>query len=325
MSTVKVIKKPIDVEYKQFKDFFIKTMHSDNKLLNIVLQYILRNKGKQLRPILVLLTAKLVGEINDKTFVSASMIELMHTATLVHDDVVDNSQIRRGTFSIKALWQSKLSVLVGDFLLSKGLLIAVQYKAYDILEIISFAVKDMAEGELLQIEKSRKLNITEDVYFEIIKKKTASLLVASIVAGAKSVTDDKAKLDNIGKFGLNLGIAFQIKDDLFDYHQTNSIGKPQGNDIQESKMTLPLIFAINKAGIIKSKPVRKILSKKVKSKKDIIFVHNFVVKNGGLDYTQNILNEYLKSSKIILKKYFIDSDVKEALLMLVDYIGFRKK
>lgn len=320
-----LVKAPINIELEQFKVFFKDKMKSDNYLLNIVLSYILKNKGKQLRPILVFLSAKLVGDINQKTHVSATLVELLHTATLVHDDVVDNSQIRRSSFSIKALWQSRLSVLVGDFLLSKGLLISVQNRAYDILEIVSKAVQDMSEGELLQIEKARRMNINEIDYFEIIKKKTSSLFVASTVAGVKSVTNNTNNLMYIRKFGLNFGIAFQIKDDILDYQKTNLIGKPFGNDIQESKLTLPLIYSLNKSNRSTSRTIRKILSKNNKTKEDIFTVYDFVKSSGGLDYAQEILLKYIHKSKTILENNFENSSAKDALLLLVDFVAQEKK
>ncbi|MBN2890727.1 MAG: polyprenyl synthetase family protein [Bacteroidales bacterium] len=300
-------------------------MLSNRKLINVVLTYILKNKGKELRPILVLLCAKLNGEINEKTFVSAALVELLHTASLVHDDVVDNSQLRRSVFSIKALWQSKLAVLVGDYLLAKGLLISVKYKSYDSLEVVSEAVQKMAEGELLQIEKARRLNIKEKDYFEIIENKTASLLVASAVSGVKSVTDNPVKIQKMREFALNLGIAFQLKDDLFDYEKTDSIGKPNGNDIQESKMTLPLIYSLNNSDKALKNRVKRILSKKIKTKNNIDFVHNFVSTHGGLEYTKQVLNSYISNSKQILNTYFEDNESRKSLNILVDYVVLRNK
>ena len=325
MTKINLIKEPINTELQDFNFFFKEKMKSESKLLDVVLNYILKKKGKQLRPILVFLSAKLVGDINEKTFVSATLIELLHTATLVHDDVVDNSQIRRNSFSIKALWQSKLSVLVGDFLLSKGLLISVKNNAFDILEIVSKAVQDMAEGELIQIEKARLRNITEDKYYEIISKKTASLFVASTSAGVKSVCDDIEQLEKIEEFGLNLGIAFQIKDDLLDYLKTNSIGKPLGNDIQEGKLTLPLIFSLKNCDKKTSRNIKKILSKKNKSKKEIIIVHDFVKSMGGLSYAKKIMKSYIHKSEKILEKNFDNSSAKESLLLLLEYVENRKK
>ncbi len=325
MSVLDEIKFPIEQEYLYFKTFFKDLMKSDKKLLTFVLNYILKNKGKELRPILVLLCAKLVGKINEKTYVAASLVELLHTATLVHDDVVDNSQIRRNSFSIKALWKSKLAVLVGDYLLAQGLLISVRYKAFDVLEIVSDAVQDMAKGELIQIEKVRRLNITEDEYFDIISKKTASLLIASSLSGAKSVTDNEEILADIRKFGYNLGMAFQIKDDLFDYQQTYLVGKPYGNDIQESKITLPLIYSLKNSQKDEQRKIRKILAKKTKTNDDIKFVHNFVKIKGGIEYSENVLLQFVKTAKNILNSNFSNSDTKKSLDLLVDFVIFRKK
>jgi len=267
------IKEPIHSELSEFKLFFGDILQTQNNLLNIVLKYIVKNKGKELRPVLVFLSAKLVGEVSHRTYIAASMVELMHTATLIHDDVVDNSQLRRSNFSVKALWKSKLAVLVGDFMLAQGLKLSVQNKAYDVLEVVSVAVQEMAEGELIQIEKARKLNITEEVYFEIIKKKTASLLIASAKSGILSVDATDVQIASIEKFAYNLGIAFQIKDDLFDYDRTNIIGKPKANDIQESKLTLPLIFSLNSVSPKDRRKILKILGFKVKTDNNNFFYY----------------------------------------------------
>jgi len=321
----KKIISPIEIELEQFEKYFKDIMHSDKRLLNIVLTYILKNKGKQFRPILVFLTAKLCGTVNDKTFVSAALIELLHTASLVHDDVVDNSQLRRGVFSVKALWNSKLAVLVGDFLLSKGLLLSVQNKAYDMLEIVSKAVKDMAEGELYQIEKTRRLNLSIEDYFKIIEMKTASLLIAGAVSGAKSVTENKELLNIILEFGKNLGIAFQIKDDLLDYQSTTLIGKPVGNDIQESKLTLPLIYSLKNASKKDNNKIKSILRKKKKSNSEIQIVQDFVRMTGGIKYSEEILKTYWKNAKELIIKNFDDNNVKESVICLIDYVVERNK
>ncbi len=257
MSEIKDIKAFIKPEMEKFEPFFKKAVKSNVPLLDIVMNYIIRRKGKQMRPMFVFLSAKLFGDVTESSYTAAALIELLHTATLIHDDVVDNSNKRRGFFSVNALWRSKIAVLAGDFLLSKGLLLAVEKKEFKLLEIVSEAVKEMAEGELLQIEKSRKLDITEKTYFEIIYKKTATLIASCTAAGASSGNADKEQIEKLKQFGKYAGITFQIKDDLFDYQKNNSTGKPAGNDIQEKKMTLPIIFALKNSD---KKEKRKILS-----------------------------------------------------------------
>ena len=241
------IKKPVEKEMAQFEAYFAKTMRSEIPFLNIILNYILRRKGKQMRPLLVFLTAKLNGNIGEPTFVAATFIELLHTASLVHDDVVDDAHERRGALSINALWNSKIAVLVGDYLLSKGMLISVEKNRFDMLEIVSDAVKSMSEGELLQIQKARKLNIREEDYFKIISCKTAALISACTACGAKSVTEDPDTILLMKEFGENIGIAFQIRDDILDYEGTGLTGKTVGNDIKEKKITLPLIYALEQS------------------------------------------------------------------------------
>lgn len=323
-SVVTQIKAPIEAEMIQFQEYFRELMRSDVYLLDIVTRYILKTKGKQMRPMFVFLTAKLNGEVGKSTYVAASLIELLHTATLVHDDVVDNSEKRRGAFSIKALWKSKIAVLVGDYFLSKGLLVAVNNNEYELLKIMSTAVEEMAEGELIQLEKSRRLNITEADYFEIIKKKTAALIAASTAAGAKSVKTSDQKLFEMKEFGYNIGIAFQIKDDLFDYEPSTKIGKPKGNDIQEKKMTLPLIAALNSVTKGERKQIMKIVKKKNKSKNDIQKVIEFVKNAGGVEYAQNKMNEFKQKAFSILNEY-PNSDIKLALNKLISYTTERKK
>ena len=246
MKTVALIKLPIEYEMELFEKKFLLSMNSKVSLLNRITHYVVNRKGKQMRPMFVFLIAKMSnkGEVNDRTYRGASVIELIHTATLVHDDVVDGSNKRRGFFSINALWKNKIAVLVGDFLLSKGLLLSIDNNDFDLLKIISVAVREMSEGELLQIEKARKLDITEEVYYEIIRKKTATLIAACCAMGAQSVMATKEEVEAMREFGEHIGMAFQIKDDLFDYG-TEKIGKPTGIDIKEQKMTLPLIHALN--------------------------------------------------------------------------------
>jgi len=324
MSQIDKIQAPILEELKKFEPYFRDSLKSKVPLLEIITNYILRRKGKQMRPMLVFLSAKLHGEITKSTFTAASLIELLHTASLVHDDVVDSSHIRRGFFSINALWKSKVAVLVGDFLLSKGLLVAVETKEYVLLEIVSEAVKEMAEGELLQIEKARKLNITEDIYIEIIRKKTAALIAACSASGAKSVGMNQDVIDKMKLFGEYLGIAFQIKDDLFDYQQKNIIGKPTGNDLQERKMTLPLISAMKMNKTNENKAIFKIVRSEKKSSKDIERVIKFVNQNGGIDYSTQKMLEY-KDKAINILSEFNDNEAKTALIEFVNYSVERTK
>jgi octaprenyl-diphosphate synthase len=247
MSDIDKIQNSIKEEMERFEPFFRSSMQTKVPLLNIIMNYILRRKGKQMRPMFVFLSAKMIKEsVGDSTYTAASLIELLHTATLIHDDVVDEAYERRGFFSINALWKSKISVLVGDYLLSKGLLLAVEKNEYELLKIVSVAVREMSEGELLQIQKSRKLNITEDIYFEIIRKKTAALIAACAACGAKSSGADDETVEKMRLFGEYVGIAFQIKDDLLDYQNNGLIGKPSGNDLKEKKLTLPIIYALEK-------------------------------------------------------------------------------
>lgn len=308
-----------------FKMFFKNIMKTENHLLNIVLGYILKNNGKQIRPIFVFMSADLFGVINEKTRIAAALIELLHTATLVHDDVVDNSQLRRHNFSIKALWKSKLSVLVGDYLLAKGLLLSVEYHSYDILEIVSQAVKDMAEGELLQLENSRKINVSILDYYKVIDKKTASLIVASLKAGAISVSNDKIQIELAEQIGRNIGFAFQIKDDLLDFEGDINLGKPTGNDIQEGKMTLPIIFSLNKVSFIERKKMIRLIKKTNKSKENIIFIKNFVKINGGIDFAKKEMEGFVKKAKDLLISNFGNIVKIKPFLDLIDYIIDRNK
>jgi len=320
MVNLATIQKPVAAELKDFEPFFRESFKSGIKLLELITNYIYRHKGKQMRPLLVFLSAKLIrSEIKQSTYVAASMIELLHTASLVHDDVVDDAYERRGFYSVFALWKSKISVLAGDFILSKGLLIAVQYKEYDILEIVSRAVKEMAEGELLQIEKARKLDITEEIYFEVIRKKTASLLAACSEAGAKSANANEKELEVMRKFGEYLGIAFQLKDDLFDYQKVNLTGKPSGNDIKEKKITLPLIYTLNKVSKKQAKKLFTTLKRNNKENKEIVEIIETVQLHGGLEYTEQQMNKY-KQMSVECLNYFPDSATKTALIQLVSYV-----
>jgi octaprenyl-diphosphate synthase len=324
MSLIDNINAPIKEEMKNFEPFFRASLKSNVPLLSIITNYILRRKGKQMRPMLVFLSAKLFNNVNEKTYTAASLIELLHTATLVHDDVVDSSHLRRGFFSINALWKSKIAVLVGDFLLSKGLLISVENEAFDLLKIVSEAMKEMAEGELIQIEKARKLNITEDIYFQIISKKTATLIASCSASGAKSAGCDEITVNQMKNFGINLGIAFQIKDDLFDYQNKSIIGKPTGNDIQEKKMTLPLIHALDKSDYFSKRKILKIIRKDKKSQNDILTVVKFVTENGGIDYSLKKMMEFKTNAENIIFQ-FPDNEAKKSLLGFVNYAVEREK
>lgn len=315
---------PIQDEIKLFEKKFYESMKSKVPLLDRITQFIVRRKGKQMRPMFVFLTAKMLGVINDKTYRAASLIELIHTATLVHDDVVDESYMRRGFFSINALWKNKVAVLVGDYLLSKSVLLATDKKDYDLLEIISRTIREMSEGELLQLEKARKLDITEEVYYEIIRQKTATLISACCEAGGKSVGCDEEQAKKLQKFGELTGIAFQIKDDLFDYTSTNIIGKPVGIDIQEKKMTLPLIFAINSSSEKNKKWLINSVKNHNKDKKRVEQVINFVKEKGGLVYATQKMNDF-KNEALDLLSDFPESTSKESLKIMLNYVIERKK
>ncbi|WP_370214985.1 polyprenyl synthetase family protein, partial [Mesoflavibacter profundi] len=308
-----------------FEQKFRLSMSSRVALLNRITYYIVNRKGKQMRPMFVFLVAKMVanGQVSERTYRGASVIELIHTATLVHDDVVDDSNKRRGFFSINALWKNKIAVLIGDFLLSKGLLLSIDNNDFDLLKIISVAVREMSEGELLQIEKARKLDITEDVYYEIIRQKTATLIAACCSLGAASVKPNSVEVETMHKFGELIGMAFQIKDDLFDYG-SKSIGKPIGIDIKEQKMTLPLIYVLNNC----SKKDKNWLINSVKNhnkdKKRVNQVIEFVKENGGLEYAVSKMKSFQKDALNILET-FPESDYKASLKLMVNYVIERKK
>lgn len=310
-------------ELKQFEDLFKDAVKSHVPLLDRILKYVVKTKGKQLRPMFVLLSAKLAGGINDSTYRAASMVELLHTATLVHDDVVDDAAERRGFFSVYALWKNKASVLVGDYLLAKGLLLSLEHKDFRTLEILSDAVKKMSEGELLQMEKSRLLNIVEDDYFTIIKNKTASLLASACAAGAYSATNDELVTEKMRQFGEYAGVAFQLKDDLFDYG-TEDVGKPTGNDIREKKLTLPLIFTLQHAPRDTKRKLTYILKNKNRDKKSIDEVISEVKNAGGIAYAEKVMEEY-KSKALSILSDFPDSTERDALAELVKYTTERKK
>ena len=324
MSIVSKIKYPIKDEMKLFEKKFKQSLQSKVPLLDRIMHYIIKRKGKQMRPMFVFLTAQLFGEVNDKSYRAASLIELLHTATLVHDDVVDEANLRRGFFSVNALWKNKIAVLVGDFLLSKGLLLSVENEDYDLLKIVSSAVKDMSEGELLQIEKARKLDIEESVYFDIIRKKTAVLISSCCACGASSMNQNKEIIKKLYLFGEKVGIAFQIKDDLFDYTQSSFIGKPTGIDIREQKMTLPLIYTLNNVDKKTKNRIINTVKNHHKNDKKVAELIMLVKNTGGLKYASEIMKNYQKEALIILSA-FPNSDAKNSLELLVNYVINRKK
>tara|TARA_B110000881_G_C18522733_1_gene488624 strand:+ start:279 stop:1256 length:978 start_codon:yes stop_codon:yes gene_type:complete len=324
MNTVEQIKRPILSEMELFEEKFKDAMLSKVPLLNRITYYIVRRKGKQMRPMFVFLVAKMVsnGGFDERTYRGASVVELIHTATLVHDDVVDDSNRRRGFFSINALWKNKIAVLVGDFLLSKGLLLSIDNEDFDLLKLISIAVREMSEGELLQIEKARKLDITEAVYFDIIRKKTATLIAACCGIGAASVGASQEKIHQMRKFGEYIGIAFQIKDDLFDYSDAK-IGKPTGIDIKEQKMTLPLIYTLNNCSKKEKSWLINSIKKHNKDKKRVKEIITFVKSNGGIEYATLKMEEYKRKAIAILDNY-PTSEYKTSLLKMIGYVVERK-
>ena len=323
MSAIDWIKAPITDELNLFERRFKDAMKSNVPLLDKITYYIVRRQGKQMRPMFVFLCARLCGKVNDGTYYAASMIELLHTATLVHDDVVDDAYERRGFFSINALWKNKIAVLVGDYLLSQGLLIAVKNDQFRLLQIMSQAVKEMSEGELLQIEKARRLDIRESVYFEIIRQKTASLIASACAAGAASATTDAEIVEKMRLFGEKAGIAFQIRDDLFDFG-IDDVGKPLGIDIKEKKMTLPLIYALENARAEDKKRIIHIVKAHSDNPEKVNEVIEFVRNSGGLAYAEQAMNRYRDEAFDILHT-FEDSEVRRCLEGLVNYVAERKK
>ncbi len=324
MSTLTEIKLPIQAHLTVFEKKFRNSMKSSVPLLDIITRYIVKRKGKQMRPMFVFLSAKVLGEVNDSTFTAASLIELLHTATLVHDDVVDDSNKRRGFFSINALWKNKVAVLVGDYLLSRGLLLSLEHEEFDLLKIVSNATKEMSEGELLQIEKARKLDIEEDIYFEIIRKKTASLIASCCAAGASSVNANKDDIEKMRRFGELTGIAFQIKDDLFDYKKSNATGKPAGIDIKEQKMTLPLIYLLNNSSFLEKRRIINIVKNHNNNPEKVALVIDKVNKSGGIEYASEKMKDYHNQALQILEA-FPDSPSKTSLKQLVSFTIERKK
>lgn len=316
------IKIPVKIELQIFEDIFRDSMRSKVPLLNRITHFLTKHKGKQVRPLMVLLSARALGDISPKTYRAASLVELLHTATLVHDDVVDDALERRGFFSVFALWKKKAAVLIGDYLLSKGLLLAVENKDYNILETVSNAVRLMSEGELMQIEKTRKLDITEPEYFDIIERKTASLIASACKAGAESVTEDEEEIEALYQYGHWIGIGFQMKDDLFDYGN-NKIGKPTGNDIQEKKITLPLLHALKQVDNREKRKILRLLKKRKKKKSQVNYIIQCVLDNGGIEYTEKIMYECLDKAKNALS-VIKDNPAKSSLEQLADFVGSRK-
>jgi octaprenyl-diphosphate synthase len=324
MTNLNDIKAPVRKEMEEFESYFKSTMKTRVPLLDHITNYILRRKGKQLRPILVFLSARILGEPNQSTFRAAALIELLHTATLIHDDVVDDSFERRGFFSIYAIWKTKIAVLVGDYLLSKGLLLAVSNKEYDMLQIVSEAVREISEGELYQIQKVRRLNMTEKEYFDIIRKKTATLMIACAASGASSVTDNDTHINQLKKFAEHAGIAFQIKDDIFDYQKKGIIGKPTANDIKEKKITLPLIYALEHSTKKEKRTILGLIRRNNNNSQKIQKVVDFVRSKKGVEYAIIQMEDH-KQKAVESLSGLPDNDAKKSLIELAGYITDRKK
>jgi octaprenyl-diphosphate synthase len=324
MKSLQEIKKPIEGDLNDFEINFRKSIGSDVPLLSTILNYIYRTKGKQLRPVFVFLSAKLLGETNHDSQVAACSVELLHTATLIHDDVVDESYERRGLLSVKALWKNKLAVLVGDYILSKGLMLQLENHRYNFLHLISRAVQDMSEGEILQIKKSRMLDLDVETYFEIIRKKTASLIATSMAIGAASVTDKQEEVDRMYAIGQDAGIAFQIKDDIFDYQDKGIIGKPTGNDIKEKKITLPLLYLLSKSSLSDRLRIMHLLRRKNKNSESVRKLVTQVVNNGGIEYATRQMN-FFKDKAIAGLMEFPDNEARNSLIGLMNYITERNK
>ncbi len=324
MKVVEQIKKPIYDEMELFEEKFTQSMSSKVALLNRITHFIVNRKGKQMRPMFVFLVAKMLGKgkVNERTYRGAAVIELIHTATLVHDDVVDDSNKRRGFFSINALWKNKIAVLVGDYLLSKGLLLSIENEDFDLLKIISVAVREMSQGELLQIEKARDLNITEEVYYEIIRQKTATLLASCCALGAQAVNGTTKEVEKMHEFGELLGMAFQIKDDLFDYGD-RKIGKPLGIDIKEKKMTLPLIYTLNVASPKEKRQIINIVKNHNTDKTKVRELIQLVKAKGGLEFAQQKMESYRKQALKLLSE-FPKNEYRDALELMLNYVIERK-
>lgn len=316
-----LIKAPVAAELEAFEGHFREALRSDVSLLDKITYYIVRRKGKQIRPIFVFLSARMFGPCGEPTFHAASLVELLHTATLVHDDVVDDSQVRRGFFSINALWKNKIAVLVGDYLLSRGLLLALDHRQYRLLHILSRAVRDMSEGELLQLEKARRLDIAEPVYYDIIRQKTASLIAAACSAGAASMTDDEEAIGRMFAFGEKIGMAFQIKDDLLDFGD-EATGKPKGIDIKEKKLTLPLIHALSQTDPGEKRRILRLIRADSEARSTFEEVIRLIRDTGGLDYARQRMAQYRQEAFALLHT-FPDSPSRQSLEQLVDFVTER--
>ena len=324
MGILSEIQAPIKEEMKQFEDTFRASMKSSVPLLDKITHYIVKRKGKQMRPMFVFLSAKICGQVTPSTYTAASLIELLHTATLVHDDVVDDAYQRRGFFSLNALWKNKIAVLVGDYLLSKGLLMSIDKGEFELLKIVSNAVKEMSEGELLQIEKARRLDIDEAIYFEIIRQKTASLIASCCACGAVSAKTDENTIETLRLFGEKVGIAFQIKDDLFDYGSGLNIGKPTGIDIKEKKMTLPLIYTLNNCSFLEKRKIINTIKNYNQNEQKVAEVIKIVTEKGGIDYATEKMQAYT-SEALKLLHILPNSDARDKLELMVTYTIEREK
>ena len=324
MLNLNEIKAPIEKNLVEFEKKFRSSMQSSVPLLDTITKYIIKRKGKQMRPMFVFFTAGMCGEITEATFRAASLIELLHTATLVHDDVVDDSNERRGFFSINALWKNKIAVLVGDYLLSKGLLLSIDNSDFELLRIVSNATREMSEGELLQIEKARRLDISEEIYFEIIRKKTASLIASCCATGASSSGASPEVVNKFHQFGENVGIAFQIRDDLFDYQKENLSGKPKGLDIRDKKMTLPLIHLLNNSSVLQKRHIINIVRNHSTEPERVEEVINLVKGSGGIEYAHQMMLKYCKNANDIINE-FPESSYRSSLTQLVQYTIERNK
>jgi len=323
MPELKEIRRPVQLEMEEFEKFFASSIQSKVSLLDIITRYVLRRKGKQIRPLFVFLTAKMLGDVGSSTYTAASLIELLHTATLVHDDVVDESNERRGAFSINAIWRSKIAVLFGDYLLAKGLLLTVEKGDYELLSIVSDAVKEMSEGELLQIQKSLSLNLDMETYYEVIRKKTATLIASCTACGAKSVGSSDEVVQDMYNLGIAIGMAFQIKDDLFDYQPRGPIGKPTGNDIKEKKFTLPLLYALNQSSWAERRQIIRKVKGRSASASTVKDVTAFVEKHGGLQFAEEKMLSFRDAALEILSRY-PESAARQSLTDLIDFTVFRR-
>ncbi|MBK9511032.1 MAG: polyprenyl synthetase family protein [Cytophagaceae bacterium] len=321
--SIEEIQAPIASEMKNFEKKFRESMRTNVMLLDQIMKYIIHRKGKQIRPMFVFLSAGTIGEIAEPTYRGATLIELVHTASLVHDDVVDESNYRRGFFSVNALWKNKIAVLVGDFLLTKGLDLSIKHKDFNLMAIVNNAVKEMSEGELLQIEKARRLDITEDIYFEVIRQKTASLIASCCAVGAASTGANEEIIEKARLLGEKIGMAFQIKDDLFDFG-TDEIGKPTGIDIKEKKMTLPLIFALNKCSWLEKRRIINLIKNESDKPAKVHEVIAFVKSSGGIEYTEKVMHKYVDEANEILDD-FKDSPFRTSLKNLIRFTIERKK